>query len=147
MPGVRDVRYPDDSALVILGKLLGRTLSLSHAIFGVPPHFGLVRAIKQEAFHRRETDRIYIDANDPPTFLVHGKNDQLVPFGQSGLLAAQLDKVRVHHRFVKLPGTNHGFEFFWWGVGSSQVTRPILETFLDQNLASCGVSVSLDGNR
>ena len=76
----------------------------------------------------------HIDVDDPPTFLVHGEADQIVPLEQADLLAAQLEDSAVPYRFVKLPGVDHGFEFIWWGGWSSQVTRPVLEEFLERYL-------------
>ena len=74
-----------------------------------------------------------VDPRDPPTFLVHGGDDQIVPPGQSGLLAARLRKFGVPHRLVVLPWANHTFDFLWGGWGS-QITRPTLQEFLEVHL-------------
>jgi acetyl esterase len=75
----------------------------------------------------------HVDPRDPATFLVHGGDDQIVPPGQSGLLAARLRKFGVPHRLVVLPWANHTFDFSWGGW-SSQITRPTLQEFLEVHL-------------
>ena len=75
----------------------------------------------------------HVDPSDPATFLVHGGDDQIVPPGQSGLLAARLRKFGVPHRLVVLPWANHTFDFSWGGW-SSQITRPTLQEFLEVHL-------------
>lgn len=45
----------------------------------------------------------------PPTFLIHGDQDTDVPHEESVLMAAELKKNNVEHRFVSIPGGEHGF--------------------------------------
>jgi len=47
--------------------------------------------------------------DSPPVVLVHGQEDTDVPHEQSALLAAELARAGVRHRFLSLPGTGHGF--------------------------------------
>lgn len=72
-----------------------------------------------------------VDPGDPPTFLVHGGDDEIVPPGESELLAGRLRDADVPHRRVGLPWANHTFDFFWGGWGA-QITRSSLEEFLDR---------------
>lgn len=44
----------------------------------------------------------------PPTFLLHGQSDTDVPHEQSALFAAELERHGVEHRFVSVPGAEHG---------------------------------------
>ena len=48
---------------------------------------------------------------DPPTFLVHGAIDPLVPVSQSEELAAALTKAGVPNRLVVIPGAGHDLDF------------------------------------
>jgi dipeptidyl aminopeptidase/acylaminoacyl peptidase len=77
----------------------------------------------------------HVDPRDPPTFLVHGGDDQIVPPRQSELLAARLQEAGVPHRLVELPWANHTFDFRWDGWGS-QITRSTLRDFLEAHLAT-----------
>jgi dipeptidyl aminopeptidase/acylaminoacyl peptidase len=74
-----------------------------------------------------------IDPADPPTFLAHGGDDEIVPPGESELLADRLREAGVPHRLVELPWANHTFDFSWGGWGS-QITRSSLEEFLESHL-------------
>ena len=48
---------------------------------------------------------------DPPTFLVHGASDPLVPVSQSEELAAALTRAGVPNRLVVIPGAGHDLDF------------------------------------
>ncbi len=48
---------------------------------------------------------------DPPTFLVQGASDPLVPVSQSEELAAALTKAGVPNRLVVIPGAGHDLDF------------------------------------
>jgi acetyl esterase/lipase len=74
-----------------------------------------------------------VDPCDPPTFLVHGGDDQIVPPRESELLAERLREAGVPYRLVKLPWANHTFDFFWGGW-NSQITRSTLQRFLEGHL-------------
>jgi acetyl esterase/lipase len=44
----------------------------------------------------------------PPTLLIHGQADTDVPHEQSELMAAEFKRHGVEHRFISLPGAEHG---------------------------------------
>jgi acetyl esterase/lipase len=46
----------------------------------------------------------------PPTLLLHGDNDTDVPFEQSVLMAKELERHRVQHELISMPGRGHGFD-------------------------------------
>lgn len=48
-----------------------------------------------------------VDANFPPTVIVHGTADQSVPFAQSETLAARLKAAGVKHELLSLAGAPH----------------------------------------
>jgi dipeptidyl aminopeptidase/acylaminoacyl peptidase len=81
----------------------------------------------------------HVDADDPPTFLVHGGADRLVPPEQSKLFAERLQEADVPHRLVELPWANHSFDhafgFSWSGWGS-QIARSTFAEFLYDHLAA-----------
>jgi acetyl esterase len=81
----------------------------------------------------------HVNPDDPPTFLVHGGADRLVPLEQSELLAKGLQETGVPYRLVVLPWANHSFDhafnFSWSGWGS-QIARSTLTAFLDNHLAA-----------
>ncbi len=51
----------------------------------------------------------YVSGDDPPMLLMHGEKDQAVPYNQSELLFAALEKAGVKSRLYKVVGGDHGF--------------------------------------
>lgn len=62
-----------------------------------------------------------VDSTFPPTFLIHGEADTDVPCEQSVLLAAELSRHGVEHKFIPVPGAEHGLK------GSDPTLLPSLE--------------------
>ena len=75
----------------------------------------------------------HVDADVPPTLLVSGDRDQVVPVDQSRRLAAALAAAGVRHRLVELPLANHAYDLAWGGV-NAQTTRAVLARFLATHL-------------
>jgi acetyl esterase/lipase len=71
----------------------------------------------------------YIDKDDPPFLIMHGDNDQLVPLGQSEILAEALKKAGVDATFKTLPGAGHGDRQF-----RSAENLQLMEDFLARAL-------------
>jgi acetyl esterase/lipase len=51
----------------------------------------------------------HVDADDPPAFIAHGNQDNVVPYNQSQRLATALEEVEVSHVFRPVLGAGHGF--------------------------------------
>jgi acetyl esterase/lipase len=83
----------------------------------------------------------YVDSDDPPTLLIHGKLDTLVWHKQSERLNAKLAQAGVHHIFISLPWATHAFDVNLNGP-SGQLTRHAIDTFLRTVLESDRVSTS-----
>lgn len=49
----------------------------------------------------------YLDAGDPPTLILHGTMDEIVPVSQADLLASRLESLRVPYRLIRLEGWPH----------------------------------------
>lgn len=49
----------------------------------------------------------YLDKNDPPTLILHGTADNLVPVSQSDTLKVHLDKLGIPNVYCRLPGWPH----------------------------------------
>lgn len=60
----------------------------------------------------------HASADDPPTLLIHGDRDLLVPLQQSHLMKAALEKAKVKTKLVVKEGAGHG----WRGMGKDLVT-------------------------
>jgi acetyl esterase/lipase len=58
----------------------------------------------------REISPIYhVTADDPPTLIIHGDADQLVPIQQAESLVAKLQAAGVEAKLVVKPGASHGW--------------------------------------
>lgn len=55
----------------------------------------------------------YVNAQYPPTILLHGTNDEDVPYEQSVLMAEALTKSGVDNRFITIPNGKHVFDANW----------------------------------
>jgi acetyl esterase/lipase len=52
----------------------------------------------------------FVSRQSPPTILLHGTADMLVPVAQSKLLAQKLDQAGVSNQLVTYPGAGHGWK-------------------------------------
>jgi acetyl esterase/lipase len=71
----------------------------------------------------------YIDKNDPPFLIMHGDNDQLVPLGQSVLLAKALIDAGVEVTMKTIPGASHEGPQF-----RNAESQRLIEEFLSRKL-------------
>jgi acetyl esterase/lipase len=71
----------------------------------------------------------YVDKSDPPFLIMHGDNDQLVPLGQSVILAKALIDAGVEVTVKTIPGAGHeGPEF------RSAESQRLIQEFLARRL-------------
>jgi len=49
----------------------------------------------------------YTSKNDPPTLIMHGNTDALVPFVQGKLMYSKLQEKGVHSNFIEFEKTTH----------------------------------------
>jgi acetyl esterase/lipase len=52
----------------------------------------------------------YLDKSDPPTMILHGTSDDLVPYSQSDLLKAKLDSLGIPNVYYKVPFWPHAMD-------------------------------------
>jgi dipeptidyl aminopeptidase/acylaminoacyl peptidase len=71
----------------------------------------------------------YVDKNDPPFLIMHGDNDQLVPLGQSVILAKALIDAGVEVTMRTIPGAGHEGPQF-----RTPESRRLMEEFLSRTL-------------
>ncbi len=80
--------------------------------------FGRVRAegraasflgtLGDTAISREASPITYVTPDDPPMLLIHGDDDQVVPFTQSQVMLAALEAKGVEARLIPIPGGGHG---------------------------------------
>jgi dipeptidyl aminopeptidase/acylaminoacyl peptidase len=64
---------------------------------------------KIEALYRRVSPITHVSADDPPTLIIHGDADKLVPIQQAEVMIAKLKKVGVPAKLVVRKGKGHGW--------------------------------------
>jgi acetyl esterase/lipase len=80
----------------------------------------------------------YITADDPPTLILHGTHDALVPYAQSVELAESLRAKGVPVWLQTLPGSGHGGAAF-----SKPSVMTLMGNFFDRHLRGVDVEVRL----
>jgi acetyl esterase/lipase len=53
--------------------------------------------------YREASPLTYLDPNDPPTMILHGTSDELVPISQSDTLKARLDQLGIPNVYYRVP--------------------------------------------
>jgi acetyl esterase/lipase len=67
-----------------------------------------------EEIARQISPVYHVTPDDPPTFIIHGDKDPLVPLQQSELIVEKLKKAGVETELVVKPGAGHG----WLTIGN-----------------------------
>lgn len=52
---------------------------------------------------------VHVSADDPPTLLIHGDKDELVPISNSKIIYEAFQKNNVKTQFITIEGAGHGF--------------------------------------
>lgn len=83
----------------------------------------------QETTYRALSPLAHVTRATPPTLLIHGLRDQVVPFSQSRKLAEALAANGVAHDLLVLPWAGHRFDFVVDGP-ADQLTQAMVLQFL-----------------
>ncbi|TPV93016.1 MAG: alpha/beta hydrolase [Myxococcales bacterium FL481] len=100
---------------------LHERLDLARALFGFDPNEQPTRA---QDILSRYSPREYASADAPPTLLIHGTVDSIVPFGQSERLHQELTRVGADNQLRSLPGVGHAFS------GATPEQRAAVQTWV-----------------
>lgn len=84
----------------------------------------------------------YISRASPPTLIMHGTADEIVPYSQSVLLDSLLRAAGATVTFTTVQGANHGFDAAWLKV---EIQTAVVN-FFSQYLKSSATSVRTNGN-
>jgi acetyl esterase/lipase len=82
-----------------------------------------------------------IDSSMPPTFLIHGTNDTVVPYSEEAYLQPALAAAGVPYEALIIPGAGHSDSLLSNGVISNQ--QMLFEFFAEQMLVPEPTSLSL----
>ncbi len=78
-----------------------------------------------------------VDAQYPPTLLLHGDQDTDVPFEQSVLMDRELTRAGVTHEFIPIAGGQHGFDHDMDDARAAQAFEKVV-VFLGRHLDAAG---------
>ena len=108
-------------------------------LYRTTPSFDFVRAAMKDYVggtledfperYRTLSPLSHISAKTPPTFMILGTSDRIVPTDQTSALGQALTSAGVMHEIYLLPGNDHGFDINWGGFGR-QIARAKIEEFL-----------------
>jgi acetyl esterase/lipase len=93
-------------------------------------YLGGMPATVPQAYQQASGARI-VQPGDPPTLLIHGGLDSLVPMEQSQLLAKKLEEEGVPHALIVIPWDSHGFDYLSFDGPGGQITAYAVEWFLN----------------
>lgn len=113
-----------DSLTTLLNKLpnrLGDHLDISHRIFGFDPDED---SSKTTNFLAKYSPVSYLREGLPPTLMIHGNADVVVPIQQSLDLHAELNERGIINEFHSLPNVNHAF------IGASQAQKDSIQSWV-----------------
>jgi fermentation-respiration switch protein FrsA (DUF1100 family) len=81
---------------------------LGKMVLDNPKTWGKGAFLKLSTEQYREFSPVnYASKNDPPTLIMHGNTDALVPFAQGELMYSQLQEAGVPSSFIEFDKTNH----------------------------------------
>lgn len=100
------IRKTVQSGLAKLPESIQENLDIARYLFGFNPEDDSLRA---QEFAQKHSPINYVNASIPPTLLIHGDVDRVVPIGQSYSLKARLDSLGITHELHVLKGMDHGF--------------------------------------
>ncbi len=92
--------------LELLPENLEECLNVTEFLFGFDPEVDLY---KSEAFMMKYSPVSYVNKDVPPTLMIHGKADRIVPVDQSLTLKSRLDGLGIENEIHLLNGADHGF--------------------------------------
>jgi acetyl esterase/lipase len=83
-------------------------LDIPKFIFGFDPKQDSARAAQMMETYSPYN---FVTASAPPTLIIHGDKDRVVPVGQSVRLQAKLDSLNVKNEFHVIAGADHAFAY------------------------------------
>lgn len=77
------------------------------------------------ALEEELTPLLHVTSDDPPTLLIHGDEDAMVPLGQSEMMHEALVKAGVATELIVVKGAGHGFQ----GIQSQNAAKALTDWF------------------
>ncbi|MTI29748.1 alpha/beta hydrolase, partial [Xanthovirga aplysinae] len=113
-----------DKVNELLEKLpgsLGDNLDITHYLFGFNPKLDSLKAKK---FANHYSPIQYLNTKAPPTLIIHGSKDQIVPLSQALNLKEKLDTLQIEHDLHILENVDHAF------MGASSEQKQLVQDWI-----------------
>ena len=81
-------------------------INVTQHLFGFDPQEDSLRTLK---FTNLYSPLSYIKHNNPPTLIIHGIEDRIVPIEQSQMLLEKLQNAKVPHEYYEIENMDHAF--------------------------------------
>jgi acetyl esterase/lipase len=65
--------------------------------------------VKKEALAKQFSPIYSVTPDDPPTLIIHGDKDTLVPIQQAEIFLKKMDEAKVPNKLIVKPGAGHGW--------------------------------------
>ena len=92
-------------------------------------HFEKITADEQKAIAKEMSPIYFVTSEAPPTLIIHGDADRVVPFEQSQRLVKKLEEAKVPVKLEVRPGRDHG-----WPDTNPDLAQ--MREWFDQHLAA-----------
>jgi acetyl esterase/lipase len=125
---------PSDLTAMIGGSTVGTALVV--AFIGRPP----TQNPDDRAVYRMASTTTHVSPSAPPTLLLHGDADDIVPYQQSGAMETALKGANVAVKLFRVPGGVHGPNFGTADKPHARFPEVLRETteWLDRYLRKAG---------
>ena len=126
--------YPDVSSRVAaVVDLYGPADLTTPFARQAPPVLGLLgRAYAADpGLYERASPIRYLDAGDPPTLIIHGTIDDIVPVSQSDALAERLAQLGVPYAYARIDGWPHTLDA---NPRVNEYVRGVMEAFFAEHV-------------
>ncbi len=95
-----------DKQLAKLPDGLREHFNVKKYLFGFDPE---KHPVERKQFMQKYSPISYLKSSLPPTLIIHGDSDRVVPIGQSLVLKEKLDSLNVEHEIHILQNVDHAF--------------------------------------
>ena len=119
-----------DTLKSLLSKLppkLHQKLDISQYLFGFDPEKD---SLKASIFMQKYSPVTYVHSDVPPTLMIHGQEDILVPVSQSETLHQLLDTLGIENKFYLMEGVDHAFR------GASDAQKDSVQSWITSFILS-----------
>ncbi len=100
---------------------LRKHLDITHHLFGFDPDQDTLKA---QDIIKKYSPINYLNQDIPPTIIIHGDKDQIVPVEQSIILNRLLDSLSIENEFHLVTDVNHAFR------GASKEQKKEIQTWI-----------------